>query len=194
MLRVYRSLPHAYHRHIPPPDSFHLSSILTLVAAIAIPTRSHPSPVRGSDLFPSLSMYPRNGAYLPRHNSYHGKMGAKVNHMSTRRRNMYIKWVIIAVLLMFFVYNWRSTTDQIQAISPYEVDIKKKPTTPNTAANQAAAAVKDAAAKATSTEKKEEDSKQKIAIVTFTTSEKSYTYLSLKNKHGAFPCLHPCVQ
>src|SRR4051794_14769536 len=26
----------------------------------------------------------------------------------------------------------------------------------------------------------------RIAIVTFTTSEKSYTYLSLKNKHGAY--------
>ncbi|KAF2103037.1 hypothetical protein NA57DRAFT_52573 [Rhizodiscina lignyota] len=123
--------------------------------------------------------------YLPRH-----KMGAKahVNHpMSTRRRNQYIKWGVIAALLIFLFFNWRSTADEIQAISPYTISITEKGKSPAAAKDGAESADVATDGAANAEPKKEEekhDNQMKIAIVTFTTSEKSYTYMSLKNKHA----------
>lgn len=115
-----------------------------------------------------------NGQYLPRS---HAKMGAKATQpWSTRKRNTYIKYVVIGVLLVVLYLNWNAANE----MAPYTVSIEKKGSRAGrtqtgadggSGSSGAAAAARDGGT-------------PKIAIVTFTTGEKSYTYMSLKNKQG----------
>lgn len=126
------------------------------------------------------SSRPSGNSYLPKH-----KMGAKGHAnqpaWSTRRRNTYIKYLVIIGLVVLLYFNWNRAADEFDNYSPYTISFNQK----GKSSAQVSAPVHAPPRK--------DGDKEKIAIVTFTTGEKSYTYLSLKNKAGKSQSVFPLV-